>query len=261
MPQNIVKCCSQIALLKSQNDTLQETIAAQQAAQTDAQATLLASISSLVQNFSVETNARSSAIGAIAVENQANCIQQQENAMALAQERCVMDLSASKQECEALEKSSCLVSERIESGLLELESNMSVAENVMLKCVTEHQAGGSRIVGLVQESRINAEPTYSVLCEKVDEVQAHQQDHLKKMLETVNDDVAVLDRKVTTFGDFVETSVVELKCLADSHIASQQSYASETSQTISQTRSEVQCSRLTLDEPTGKTPRKRKLQL
>ncbi|KAJ3074804.1 hypothetical protein HDU98_010159 [Podochytrium sp. JEL0797] len=251
----------EIALLKSQNSHLQQTLAAHKSAQTESQNTLLASISQLVRTYTAETEARADEVQEVVSQNAELAVQKKEEVGVEVSRVFEAGVLASRVLVGEVEAGVAGVKGVLGEGMQSSERAVKDIQGAMAHSLETYTVGSEQ-VGKVSHDGLEAASTACLSASQVAaEEFSGQQKRLESFVGSVSADFGVLDQDVTRVGESVAAEVDGFSSAMVSYGSSNADFFVESENTITQARNEIQCKRLVMDEPTGKTPRKRKMQV
>ncbi|KAI8619445.1 P-loop containing nucleoside triphosphate hydrolase protein [Chytriomyces sp. MP71] len=252
-------CREQIALLKSQKAELEVKLAAHTVAQSQSQNSLMASIALLMSNYTAETQARFSEIHGMVAENvgaattQAECIMNEIGFNGEKDRREFEEAAAAIADSE-----SCLES-CLDAGYKLTSDVVTGVREKLESAATNHQEGLETVTTAFDDGLDVVQQCHSSVLNMIG---VHLADTRIMASETTNS----LSQHHTNFGDQMDAAnlaacghINYFDQLVETFSDAKSTFFADSAFTISQARNEVQCKRLSLDEPTGQTPCKTKI--
>ncbi|KAJ3406160.1 kinesin motor protein cin8 [Chytriomyces hyalinus] len=249
----------EIALLKAQNAQLKEKLALHSRNRQESESKLMSSIAHLVSSFTQESQQRDQEIQEIASENADALMQMNGASLLRLNTASEQDTHAVEAAIGAFDKDQENIDGVLDSGFealtqscCGLESSLDLASNLF----TTGTAALSKKMdsGIRALSAVHSEKAESMLSD----FGQHQQE--------VESSAAMVQTRLSEFGcqianerDKIVEKVQDFEKLAQLFEVANGTFMGDSTATVAKARSEIQCKRMTLDEPTGSTPRKKKI--
>ncbi|KAJ3115989.1 kinesin motor protein cin8 [Physocladia obscura] len=251
----------EIETLRSQNKLLQEKLSANELAQKESEKSLLSSITGLVQKFTQESNSRIANIHNFAAGNCQSILNMKQKLSEEVQDTVERDIMFFEQDQNLFTKKISETNDGFSIAFKDVSDDSEnmrkifaqASEQVISKFDLVSKAASE---GLTEIETLRNDVSTSALA-----TLEAQQSRLNTYTETAKFEFGGLGKEIGRSGDHVDKEIGAISNLVGSYASTNSSFVIDTAYTISEARNETQCKRFTFDEPTGKTPRKRKLQL
>ncbi|KAJ3350299.1 kinesin motor protein cin8 [Entophlyctis luteolus] len=250
----------EIQLLRSHNKLLQNQLSANEAAQSASQVELLSSITELVKKFTDDANARTLSVHSAAEGHSQTVLELNERRIAGVEREYLMSEEAVRSGGESVLDLVNKLGVDSESRCNQSKSKLSDANGFLSESLL--RCSGSREA--LSKSFEEAKTSLLSSCEKLSDHSLASVMTLADRIDSSNNTCEMESSKIVSNilknGHEADQCLLTVETLVNSFNDGYSSITSDISHTVSHTRNEVHGKRFNRDQPTGETPRKRKMQ-